>query len=558
MARILPEFAAYLPGERVKLVVETEKGGELLLKSSFEPLRRLSVSPGVSVIEIDAGDPGVYEIVLEPEGVAASLAVLERPSTPPLVAIVFHNHQAPNYSPNGSIREPWAFKHTWENEFHPYFEGGAYYVQAKLLKKWDIAWNANLSPSLLQQWVDLVKRGVVINSDSVYLCIGPESPAANRVAETLQTFIELSRGRLEVLTSFYSHPLSGYIVESFGWIDLLREELKLGKAITSQVIGVDPRGVWLPEMSFSMKLIPILLDLGIEYTILDSVSHFTGAVGDKGGIFEPYTLDGLTVFFRHTGLSDLWSFKYSNVKSLKEAEVAARELTLRIVLEAYLNRAKPLTLALDGENWMVLPSPKPTTPVLFDELLHQLKIAERKGLIKMVKLSEIVKEGGSRRLLSVPSKSWMGGYDKWTSERAVVQEKIWANVVNAYETFKALVNSVGCREEDLLALMHVVNSDHIWAEFADESFSHEWASTLENRLNLVLASIKLEGFSNGKLKLCNKFDRPVRVYLREDGTVREVTLPTGFSEIEVAGSLVEIELKGWRKSFKLCKPLVKK
>ena len=557
MARLLAEYAVYLPGERVKLLVESAGGGRLTLKRGEETVGAWTVGAGAQVVEVDAGEPGLYEAALEPGGLSAHFAVLERPETAPLLAVVFHNHQAPNYSPDGAVREPWAYKHVWEDEFQPYCEGGAYYVQAKLLAKWGLAWNANLSPSLLKQWADLLERGVVLNSDGVYVSVGPESHSARRVAETLETFRKLARGPLEVLTSFYSHPLAGYIAETFGWLDLLAEELELGKRITEQVMGVEPLGVWLPEMSFSMKLVPLIVEKGLRYVVLDAISHFAGATGDKGGIEEPYALGDLVIFFRHTGLSDLWSFKYSNVRSREEAEAGARDLALRLALEAYASRARPLTVALDGENWMILPSPKPATALLFDELLGQLKAAEARGLVKLVKLSELLGRVEPRKLTSVPPRSWRGGYDKWVSELSNVQEKIWANIVEAYELYKALEASVGCGEEEKLALMNTVNSDHIWAEFADESFSREWVLALRRRLDSVLASIRLEGFAGGKLRLRNTLERSVRVLVREDGRVREVVLPPGVAELEVEGSVTEILVRGWRREFAFCKPIVR-
>lgn len=552
---LLPEHAVYLPGERVRLRVEG--GGTLLLRRGERVVGSWSVSGGSQVVELDAGEPGLYEVVLEPAGAGARFAVLEPLDEKPMLAVVFHNHQAPNFSPDGSVREPWAYKHVWEDEFKPYYEGGAYYVQAKLLEKWGLAWNANLSPSLLKQWADLLERGAVLNVDGTYVGVEPGSAAAGRVAEALESFRRLARGPLEVLTSFYSHPLAGYLAESFGWLDLLARELELGKRVTEEVVGIEPRGVWLPEMSFSMKLVPLIVEQGLRYTVLDAVQHFIGAVGDKGSIYEPYALGELVVFFRHTGLSDLWSFKYSNVRSPEEAEAGARDLALRLVLEAYTNRAKPLTVALDGENWMILPSPKPATALLLDRLLEQLKLAESKGLVELVKLGDLLDGLEPRRLVSVPPRSWRGGYDKWVSERAQVQERIWSNVLEAYELYKALEASVGCGEEEALALMNAVNSDHIWAEFADEGFSREWLLALRRRLESVLSSIKLEGFRHGKLRLRNTLGRSVKLLARVDGRVREVVLPPGVSELEVEGSVVELLVRGWRREFAVCKPIVR-
>ena len=557
MARVLPEHAVYLPGEAIRIFVESEVEGTLQLKRREEVIASWSIKQGAQVVEATAEGIGVYEAVLEPAKTHSSFAVLEPLDRPPALAVVFHNHQAPNFSPDGAVREPWAYAHVWNDEFSPYYRGGAYLVQARLLKKWGLAWNVNLSPSLLAQWASLLERGAVINLDGSYLCVEPGSSQAGMIAETLQTFKELAGSQLEVLTSFYSHPLAGYIAENYGWLDLLREELRLGKQITSQVLGVEPKGVWLPEMSFSMKLVSLMLEQGIRFTVLDALHHFAGAVGEKGGIYEPYELEGLVVFFRHTGLSDLWSFKYSNVETPSEAEAAAVDFALRLVLEAYVNRARPLTLALDGENWMILPKPKPAAAVFFDRFLAQLKWAVSRGIVKLVKLSDAAEAFEPKRLAGIPARSWMGSYDKWTSEKRSEQERIWSNVVEAYEIHKALENSVGVGSEELLALMHAVNSDHMWAEFADEGFSREWLEYLRSKLLAVLHSIKLEGFSGGKLKVRNTLGKNVKVVVRENGQMRDVQLQPGVNEIRIQGNVVEIALQGWSKTFRVGKPLVK-
>ncbi len=558
MGRILVEHSVYLVGERVRALVECEGEDTLVVLKGAEVVHRAGVSAGSGVVELDVGEAGVYEAALEKAKVSASFAALERPERPPLLAVVFHNHQAPNYSPDGSVREPWAFKHVWEDEFHPYYKGGAYYVQAHLLSKWRLRWNANLSPSLLKQWADLLERGVVLNAGGVYVGVDPDSPMAEMVRRTLERFRELvNEGLLELLTSFYSHPLAGYLADAYGWLDILREELKWGRDISTQVMGVEPRGLWLPELSFSMKLVQLMRECGVGFTVLDAMNHFTGAVGDKGSIYEPYLLDGVTVFFRHTGLSDLWSFKYSNVRSPAEAEVGARDLALRLILEAYVNKARPLTVALDGENWMILPEPKPSSAILFDCLLEQLKRAEERGLLKLVRLGDLPGEVEPRKLVSVPSRSWRGGYDKWLTERRAAQEAIWNSIVDAYELYKAIDNSLGCSSEETLALMHAVNSDHIWAEFADESFAREWAEFLRSKLREITSAIKLEGFTGDRLLVRWAHSKPMRILVRADGRLQDYTLQPGLNELRLDGSSVTIALRGWTKEIPIGKPVVK-
>jgi len=556
---VLTDSVAYCLGGRVRVMIRAPRGGKAVLLRDGEVVDEWPLSGGFSVREFDARRVGTYIVRVEAGGrvETSKFIVLERPEEPPRIAIVFHDHQAPNYSPDGSVREGWAFEHTWNDEFRPYYVGGAYYVQAELLSKWRVKLSANLSPSLLKQWSDLLNRGVVIDRGGFYECVEPDDERAGRVREALERFRALAReGVLEVLTSFYSHPLAGYIADSYGWLDLLREELRVGREVTEEVMGVEPRGAWLPEMSFSMKLLPILEEGGIEYVVLDGISHYTGAVGEKEGIYRLYKIGELAVFFRHTALSDLWSFKYSGVKSPEEAEAGARDLVLRMVVDAYVNRAEVLTVALDGENWMILPAPKPATAVLLDLLLGYLKRAEEQGLVRLVKLCEVVEEVEPLRLVSIPSRSWRGGYDKWVSERSSVQHRIWRNVVEAYEYFKALEHSVGAEEEDLLSLMHAVNSDHIWAEFADEEFSAEWSRALRGKLEGVLSSIKIAGVQGRSIRVVNVHGKPIRVLVYMDGAAGHLELRPGLNTLKAGGGLVRIVIRGWRREYPVGKPLL--
>ena len=59
------------------------------------------------------------------------------------------------------------------------------------------------------------------------------------------------------------------------------------------------------------------------------------------------------------------------------------------------------------------------------------------------------------------------------------------------------------------------------------------------------------------MRLRNTLRQAVRVLVREDGRVQEVVLHPGTTELEVGGSVVEIFVKGWRKEFAVCKPIVK-
>jgi len=169
-----------------------------------------------------------------------------------------------------------------------------------------------------------------------------------------------------------------------------------------------------------------------------------------------------------------------------------------------------------------------------------------------------VEELEPRRLVSIPSRSWRGGYEKWLSEKSSIQERIWRNLVEAYEYFKALENSIGVCEEDLVSLMHAVNSDHIWAEFADESFSADWRRMLEEKLENVLFSIRIVGVQDGSIQIANRLDKPVKVLVYRDGSASLVELKPGLNVIGADGRIVRIVVRGWRSEYQVGKPMLVK
>jgi len=559
-ARFRMDSVAYKLGEKARLTLYAPGEGEVAVYSPSGALVTSWRTAGEeSTEEVVLEDEGVYTVKVRAGGRSAEtrFIAVEEVAEKPLLAIVLHDHQAPNYSPDGSIREPWAFTHVWLDEFTPYARGGAYYVQAKLLEKWGTRLTVNLSPSLLAQWVNLLERGAVLNRDGFYESVEADSPRARMVEETLSTFKRLVNGGVvEVLTSFFSHPLAGFIAEYYGWLDLLEDELEAGCEVTSRVFGTSPSGVWLPEMSFSQKLLGILAGAGIRYTVLDGVAHYPEAVGSKQGIFTVYSLGGLGIVFRHTGLSDLWSFKYSSVDDGWTAELDAHDYAFRIAWEALANRARTLAVALDGENWMILPKPKPACPVFLDSLLRLLASLDRGGIVRLSRLQDVFSSVEPTPLLSVPARTWRGGYEKWTSEKVGVQRRIWGTIVEAFEAYSALSNAGVADRGDLFAMMCAVNSDHIWAEFADETFAEEWMGALKRKLDAAISSIKFDGVQDGALIVTNTYGGPIRLKVAWDGEARVITLKPGVNRVRVEGRVVEFSIEGWRRTFRVAKPLI--
>ncbi len=454
-------------------------------------------------------EPGRYALELyvdDKKYDSASLLVADPGERRPfLLAFVWHHHQAPNYTVDGKIHSPWAYIYVWGSHLAPYGLG-PYHFHAVLLDRIrGFRATYNLSPSLLEQWRMIIEEGVEFTSGEKY---APDSPEAARVRETLDLYrAAVSRGQIDVLTSIYAHTIAGYLAEVLDMDDVVEEELVYGRGVTERVIGGGYRalGAWTPEMAFSMKLVDIYARNNIEYTVLDDQHHFMGAVGDKAGPREPYILvnpatgSHITVFFRDHVLSDILGFN-NNFYDEPHAWRNAYETALRISEQWFDGGNRVLTLALDGENWMVFPKNPPQTAFYLEKLVRHLQLVEEDGFLRTAGLRNVLEKEPPRRVLKhVPLNSWLGGFRKWRGEVAE-HEEMWFRAVARYRLIRGYERVVGRDEYSSRArwaLWHALDSDYWWAEFWKPETINMWLAEVDRlvaeRLGRLSISVEREG-----------------------------------------------------------------
>ncbi len=425
--------------------------------------------------------PGRYDLTLLSES-----SVLDRveyivigdreDSVDRYIAFTWHHHQAPGYLPSGRYRYTWAFKHVFEDEVSPYGRG-VYQYHSSILEKYpDYKCTYNLSPSLLAQWSQLINEGVVLENDSI---IASSSSEAKLVKDTLESYRRSAvRGQVDVLTSIYAHTITGYLVDYLEAMDIVEEEVEYGLEITKSVMGVEPRGVWTPEMAFSMKLVDLYSDLGLEYTVLDEKCHLSKSSGDRATHLEPYVVRGssreLVVFFRDTELSNILSFK-NNFKSTANAWRSAYEYAYLIVEK--IRHGGVLTIALDGENWIIFSKNPPITAHYYEKLVEYLIKLQGKNYAKTTTLRGLIEKYNPRRALThIPTTTWLCGFTKWCGE-VDKQAIYWDKARRVYSEIKSYEEKYGKNKYSKRArwaLWHALDSDYWWAEFWDPDYIDAW------------------------------------------------------------------------------------
>ena len=413
------------------------------------------------------------------------LVVLDTAGRAPLtLALVFHMHQPIYLNLEGQFEQPWVQVHSGGDFQYNGTEYGAYYWHVLMLQTHPgIRVTFNLQPSLLYQW-NATLRGFAYNGT---FPSGPASLAQDiaGVNASVDGYRALARsGQAEILTSPFYHPLSALLVK-FGWSSDLLAQIELGKKYTDSYMDVNATGMWTPEMGFTMPMVPIMQEAGIQYTVLDQANHFVGAQGpsSNSSIFQPFELEGangthITVFFRDTELSNDLTSVWNTIPNPR---VAASDFVAAV---ADVYRSSPggvLTLASDGEN-----------PLLTDGVISALDwnaiygAIQSQGWLQTSTLGSIVAHRAvTAKLTSVPDGSWSGGFGLWIG----IQEKtaIWEALMKARATLVNLTAKYGDSNPEIKKLWNYLyiaeGSDWEWQTpqgspwFAMQAYRYINAST---------------------------------------------------------------------------------
>ncbi len=513
---IFPDSIIYLVGDTVRVGISItrpekcqDESAELEIRAMVkDDLKSVELFSSRDVIKLTKGSadisyvfdikPGIAHItrehsILYIEAIASICGYKEKDSTVAYIypevrrlvdlVIVWHHHQPPNYLPNGQYFADYPFRWVWFNLFEPYTTGGPYNVHASVYKMFpSVKTTVHLSPSLLAQWRDAIENGYVMESGAK---VSKDDRTISMINTTLNMYRELAlNGTIEILTSVYAHTIAGYIIDRLGMDGIIREELEIGKEMTKTIMGVEPIGIWTPEMAWHNRLTELYHDIGIRYTVLCGKSHYIRAIGDKGTQYELYRIvyggKSINILFRDQEISDIIGFN-NNFPVLSMAFETARDVARRIV-----SRRGIVTIALDGENWMIFSKyPSNTYPFLL-YLYQLLDSAQKKGFIRCLLGRDAVEmyRDRERKLIYISTTSWINGFSKWNGDIAE-QKHMWHEVSRAYDMIRLYRDIYGDGDgvrKAKWALYHAIDSDFWWADFWNPRVIREWINEIYRSL----------------------------------------------------------------------------
>lgn len=223
----------------------------------------------------------------------------------------------------------------------------------------------------------LVKKGRGYSEGDKHTVLSKQIEIIRSVLPSYRRMAE--QGVIELTTSPYYHPIMPLLCdtdsarhalpeiklppERFSYPEDAAAQLAKAVALHKATFGAAPTGLWPPEGSVSMEILPLILDHGIKWIATDEeiLAHTLGkplARDDDGNLretflYRPYSIGegdrSLSIVFRDHVISDLIGFEYSK----QEPEAAATELVARLEFigkKTEIPSDHIVSIVLDGEN----------------------------------------------------------------------------------------------------------------------------------------------------------------------------------------------------------------
>ena len=244
----------------------------------------------------------------------------------------------------------------------------------------NLSWFDPVYADMYPELKELANKGYGFTKEDRIKIIEYQREIIKQIIPTYKKFQD--EGRIEITTSPYYHPILPILLDiksayrNIPNPEVLPSNLKMAKDAIAQtemaldtmeeIFGKRPKGIWPPEQCISSKMLDMLSDLGVKWTItdegilansinLDFVRDFKGNLSDPYHLLKPYEYktknSKINVIFRDSLIPNLISYEYPNT----EPEKAANDLYDRIKVIQSKIFASPdeehlLTIALDGEN----------------------------------------------------------------------------------------------------------------------------------------------------------------------------------------------------------------
>jgi len=361
-------------------------------------------------------------------------------------ATVLHMHQ-PRYNLTGPTYESDIAREVFNQTLHPYT------YPADILRKYENARvTFNFTGSLIEQLNELLDVGFDSRLNGLW----------NKYKETEKL------GRAKLTGCGYFHPIFPLIPE-----EDRRKHIEMHLKIFKETFGSKPTGFWLPELAFSMKVIPALAEMGIKWTVVDG-PHILNAnkeIDRYELMYKPHYVEyngqRIIVIPRDRDISNAQQSGYNPVWLKKEIEQR---------IQPHNNGNFLLTVATDGENGWFRHTGENAGfwGWFYEPLLYLLKKDPNFKFIELTTIDDYLDQHPPKDTVVVEDGSWNvpdtpddGRFMKWTGGEH--RQRIWTHILEtskllheADEKAKAAPEAKAAIQQAWKWLLLAESSDNFW------------------------------------------------------------------------------------------------
>jgi alpha-amylase/alpha-mannosidase (GH57 family) len=367
-------------------------------------------------------------------------------------AVVLHMHQ-PRYNLTGPTYESGTAREVFGQTLHPYT------YPADILKKYENARvTLNFTGSLIEQLNQLLEVGFDPRLVGLW--------DRYREAEKL--------GRASFTGCGYFHPIFPLIPG-----EDRQKQVEKHFRLFEETFGGKPAGFWLPELAFSMKIIPDLADAGVKWTVVDGphVLNTNKEMDRYDLMYRPHYVeyDGrrIMVISRDRDISNAQQSGYNPVWLKNEIEQR---------IQPHNDGDFLLTVATDGENGWFRHSGENAGfwGWFFEPLLYLLKKDPDFKFAELTTIDDYLDEHPPRDTIVVEDGSWNvpeasddGRFLRWTGGEE--RQKTWSHVLETSRLLHEVDARINAANSDLEAKAAVQQALE-WLLLAESSDNFWWGS----------------------------------------------------------------------------------
>jgi len=370
----------------------------------------------------------------------------------------------------------------------------------------NLAWVDPLFRQKYEHLRNAVKKGRFFTEEEKHLVLDAQLLILEEIIPGYRKAWE--RGQVEFSVTPYYHPILPLLAstnaakeanlrsrlpqEEFRYPRDSEEHIKSAVEFYKERFGVQAAGMWPSEESVSERVLPFIIDSGINWIVTDEAilfKSFKKKKRDTKLLYQPHLLKrkegSLNVVFRDRNLSDLIGFVYHNWKA--ENAVSDFISHLENINKAFKGQDTLVTIAMDGENaWEYFVNDGHD----FLNLLYA-RLSESK-VIKTTTVSEYLKINPAKsQIKHLATGSWIyGNFDKWMNNS--FKTKAWDWLLAARKEAEITLSSKKYIKDDntqlILKQMYILEgSDWFWwaGEDPDGSFDRLYRMHLINLYKLL-------------------------------------------------------------------------